>query len=411
MKLIRDPIHGYIRISDKLLQIISSPIFQRLRYIKQTGLAYLVYPGMNHTRFEHSIGVMNLSKEFTRFINENSNVSFITDEFIELIGLAGLLHDIGHMPFSHTFENALILAKDVYGMNIYEEGKKTHVKLGEKIIGEYLSDLIDKNFSESVSDPVRFLQRVMNETPDTNEEKFATLIISNFVDADRGDYLLRDSYYAGVSYGEFDVERLKRFLVFIDGKIAILSKAVPIVEQFLLSRMYMYENVYFHSVVGLYNAIISHAIVKLIEKDLTIPDNEKDFEKFTDYLVISKLYDIDDKLRDAILFRKGFTRVKKDITGQCFDEFTNLKQELYKDMRESNGLFIYHEFNDVPYYEEKDDAVFVFDGNEVNKLTSISLIARSLKEIKKAIIGFHYSEKDKVEKYIRKLQECSTVGP
>ncbi len=337
MKLIRDPIHGYIRISDKLLQIISSPMFQRLRYIKQTGLAYLVYPGMNHTRFEHSIGVMHLSKEFTRFINENSKISFVDEEFIELIGLAGLLHDIGHMPFSHTFENALILAKDVYGMNVHEEGKKTHVKIGEKIVGEYLGDLIDKNFSESVNDPVKFLQRVMDETPETEEEKFATLIISNFVDADRGDYLLRDSYYAGVSYGEFDVERLKRFLVFIDGKITILSKAVPIVEQFLLSRMYMYENVYFHSVVGLYNAIISHAIVKLFENGMSMPDNEDDFKKFTDYFIISGLYNIDGKFRDAILFRKGFIRIKKDIVGQCFDEFSNLKQEIYDDMRESNG--------------------------------------------------------------------------
>ncbi|MCI2414810.1 MAG: HD domain-containing protein [Candidatus Aramenus sp.] len=411
MKLIRDPVHGYIEVPDKFLQVISAPVFQRLRYVKQTGLAYMVYPGMNHTRFEHSLGVMYLAREFAKFIADNSKLDFVDEDYVELVALAGLLHDVGHMPFSHTFENALILAKHVYGMDVEEYGKKTHVRVGEMVVRNFLSHVIDKEFSKNMSDPVDFVVRVLEEKPRTEEEKFANLVVSNFVDADRGDYLLRDSYYAGVTYGYFDVERLKRFLVYVDGKVAVISKAVPIVEQFLLARMYMFENVYFHSVVGLYNAIVSHAIVNLMEKGLRVPEDEKEFSVFTDDIVLSRLSDVDERLRNAVLFRKGFKRVKKDVTGKCLDLFSSRREEIYEKMREYKGLLIYHEFNDVPYYEEKDEALYVYDGGEVKKLTAISLIAKSLKEIRKAVIGYHETVEDKARELVQLLEECKTLGP
>jgi HD superfamily phosphohydrolase len=163
MKLIRDPIHGYIEISDKMNKIISDPYFQRLRYIKQTAMAYMVYPSMLHSRFEHSLGVMHLAREFARYVISNSGLK---DEegLIQMIALTGLLHDIGHVAFSHTFENFLLLANQVYGLKVKEEGKKTHVNYGTYLIENVLGSIIDKEFTEFYPDPVKFIIDVLRET-------------------------------------------------------------------------------------------------------------------------------------------------------------------------------------------------------------------------------------------------------
>lgn len=411
MKLIRDPIHGYIEVSDEFLKIISTPIFQRLRQIKQTAMAYTVYPGMLHTRFEHSLGVMHLSKELARFVIRNSALNY-DEGFIKMVSLAGLLHDIGHVAFSHTFENFLFLAKYVYGFNVDEKGKKTHVEYGKKIISEILSEIIDKEFSKYYSDPVKFLLHVLDESPTNKDEKLALSIISNYIDADRSDYLLRDSYYAGVDYGKFDIERLKRFLIFMDDKLAIYGKALPIVEQFLLARMYMFENVYFHSVVGLYNAILSHAMVEMYEKNLiTLPKDYETFLNLVDFTIYYNLLKSKKEFRDSILFRSGFKRVKFDITGECLKIFNDMKKEIYEDMRNTKGLFIYHEFYDVPYYEEREEAIYVFDGDKITRLTMVSPIIRALSEIKKATIGYSETAENIGKKYEKIIQECKTLGP
>lgn len=411
MKLIRDPIHGYIEVSDEFLKIISTPIFQRLRQIKQTAMTYAVYPGMTHTRFEHSLGVMHLSRELTRFIINNSALKY-DEGFIKMVSLAGLLHDIGHVAFSHTFENFLFLAKNVYGIDVEEKGKKTHVEYGKKIVSEILGHVIDKEFSKYYSDPVNFLMHILDEFPTNKDEKLALSVISNYIDADRCDYLLRDSYYAGVGYGNFDIDRLKRFLIFMDDKLAIYKKATPIVEQFLLSRMYMYENVYFHSVGGLYNAILSHALVEMYEKNLVnLPKDYDTFLNLVDYSVYYNLSQVRKEFRDSILFRSGFKRVKVDIAGECLKKFNKMKKEIYEDMRNTNGLFVYHEFYDVPYYEEKEDAIYVFDGDRITRLTTVSPIIRSLSEIEKATIGYFDNAEKIGRKYESIVQECRTLGP
>ena len=405
MKIIRDPIHGYIEIDDRILPIISSEIFQRLRYIHQTSIAYLVYPGMTHTRFEHSLGVMNLARELTKFVKINSeqysDLSFIDEEFINLVSLAGLLHDIGHLPFSHTFENALSLAKEVYGIDVEYYGKKTHVVFGNRIIDNYLSNYLDK-FSRNY-DTVNFVQRVISSTPKTKEERFASLIISSEIDADRGDYLLRDSYFAGVGYGNFDIERLKRSLIYIDNKLVIPKKAIPVIEQFLLARMYMYETVYFHSVVGLYNAVLSHAIVRLIKSNALPEISPENYPKLTDFLILSKLDLAGKEFYDGILNRKGFKRLKTDIMGECYEKVEKRRNEINEIMRESKGLIVYHDFYDVPYAE---DEIFVYAEDEIKPLSSISPIISSLKSIKKGVFGYHISMENSLDKINDLIKEC-----
>ena len=397
MKIVRDPIHGYIEISDQILPIVSSPFFQRLRYITQTALAYMVYPGMRHTRFEHSLGAMHLAKEFLNFISFK-DVDFISEDYKTLVSISALLHDVGHVAFSHTFESALQVAKDVYGSDVEYYGKETHVKYGLRLIQKY-SDMFDKlGKSSNISDPVKFLVHVIGSEPKTEEERLASKIISNFIDADRGDYLLRDSYYAGVGYGSYDIERLKRVLVYVDDKIAVLKKATPIVEQFLLARMYMFENVYFHSVVGMYNAILSHAIANLILKEKI---DLQDVERITDYRILSLIEETEYK--DPILFRQGYKRIKKDITQECFSKID--KSELIELMRETKGKVIYYEFFDVPY-SEANEAVYIYDGEKISQLSRVSSIITSIKDLQKGIIVYHKSMEDRVKKYEEILKLC-----
>ena len=401
MKIIRDPIHGYIEVSDRVLPIISDPYFQRLRYITQNALGYMVYPGMRHTRFEHSLGVMYLIKEFLQYVKKNSveKLDFVDDEYTELVGVVGLLHDVGHYAFSHTFESALNVAREVYQLNVPYHGKKTHVYNGIEIIENNLAPIIDRAFPDL--DAVKFIKDVLREEPKNEEERLALQLVSNFVDADRGDYLLRDSYYAGVGYGSYDIERLKRVLTYVDGKIAVLKKAIPIVEQFLLARMYMFENVYFHSVVGMYNSILSHAIAKLL-LDGKLDLSDKLY--LIDVNVLSLISTMrDEKFPKAIFFRQGYKRIKKDIEGECLNKIN--REELIELSRETEGGIIYHEFFDTPYSEEK-EAVYIFDGENVYQLSRFSSLINAVRDLKKAIIVYHVSQSERVEKFEREIEEC-----
>jgi HD superfamily phosphohydrolase len=406
MKLVRDPVHGYIELDERVLRLVSDPFFQRLRHVTQTGLAYMVYPGMTHKRFEHSLGTMYLAKEFSSFIKRNSEVDFLTTEMISLISIAGLLHDIGHMPFSHTFENVLATLRQVYGKEVIEQGKKTHVIMGEKIISEELSSVLEKEFSFVGVDPVKFVINVISGKYNTEEEKLASLLISSFIDSDRSDYLLRDSYFAGVDYGRFDIERLKRVMLYVDGNLAILKKATPIVEEFLLARMYMYENVYFHSVVGMYNAIATHGIAKLIrESIIEVPLQPKELLKLNEFNIMSELQKHGDEFYIGLMERKGFRRIKQDITKECINA-DKIRDEAMKESFETNGLIMYHDFFDVPYMEDLGEAIYIYDGKEIERFSSVSTMVRSMKELKKAIVAYHVKVKDRIDKLERMIKEC-----
>ena len=404
MKLIRDPVHGYVEIRNRLLPIVSHPYFQRLRYIVQTGLAYLVYPGMTHSRFEHSLGTMHLAMDFVKYIGQNSGIDFADQDYAELVSLVGLLHDIGHMPFSHTYENALETYESVFGGKVEHKGRKTHVDVGIRVVQEVFADVIDKAFSGVVSDPVKFVMDVMREEPKSEEERLANLVVSNFIDADRGDYLLRDSYHAGVEYGLYDIERLKRFLVFVDGKLAVMRKAVPIVEHFLLARMYMYENVYFHSVVGMYNAVLATGIAKMFaNRDLDPIPEVKDLLEYVDFNVLGMIRDVK-PFGEGVIYRQGWKRYKRDIEGECLDVVRKRALEI---SRETDGLVILHEFRDAPYKESKSDAVFVYD-EAVYELSRVSKVAKALSEIRKGVIVYHTSAESKAKELIKLAEECKT---
>lgn len=227
---IKDPIYGYVSITDVEKEIIDSFPFQRLRRIRQLAGAEYVYPGANHTRFEHSIGVMHLAG----LMVDNSQISqIISEDEAQMIRIAALLHDVGHGPFSHVFEH--ILTKFL---------GKTHEDMTTWIItSSELRDIIsglgyDPNIIGALA--VGRLNRP--------KMAFIDQIIRSAVDADKLDFVVRDTYHTGAEYGFVDVFRLTRTLDVIDGNLSVDVGALSALESFILARIESFKSIYFHRV-------------------------------------------------------------------------------------------------------------------------------------------------------------------
>ncbi len=214
--IFRDPIHGYIKVYDKERDIINTPTFQRLRRIKQLGPTNLIYHGADHTRFAHSLGVMELaSKVYDILIMKNKQDRLLEwkESEIErnkiLLRLVALLHDIGHPPLSHVGEGELFP----------EENKKslTHKDFSKKIIlgDTAIKEIIDELKGLYDIDSERIGKFITQEEPDPILQP----IIDGPLDVDRMDYLWRDSYYTGVHYGKFDLDRLINTLIMVYDKV------------------------------------------------------------------------------------------------------------------------------------------------------------------------------------------------
>lgn len=231
MKYIKDPIHGYIDIPEDELSIINTKKFQRLRRINQLGLSSTVYPSATHTRFSHSIGVMELSREISESVG-------LSDQEVKTNQVAGLVHDLGHLPFSHTLED------------LFEE--KTGLS-HEDISCNFLDDIATQNnFSFSVEDVKSIIK---GEYDGIN-------IVSNEIDADRLDYLVRDSYYTGIELGNIERDTLIKFCENIDNSLGFDYKSLRSVEQLLDARMQMDQSVYSHDTVNITETMLERSVEK-----------------------------------------------------------------------------------------------------------------------------------------------------
>ena len=281
MKYIKDPIHGYIEVDEITLNIIDTPIFQRLRNIRQLGMANLVYPGSNHTRFEHSLGVYKLGREF-------ANALKLDPEDGENISIAGLLHDLGHGPFSHLSDE---LIEDRTGLG--HESRAC-----ELISNSEISDILKENGLD-VKEICEYIK---------GEGEYGGLIAGS-IDIDKLDYLLRDSYYTGAGFVVFDLPRILARAKIFGGGLAINEKGLAAVESLLLARCLMYKNVYYHHTVRIGGLMMTRAIEYALDKDLI------DVERLAimdDYELISRLRSSEEyskKLVQMIFERRLFKKV------------------------------------------------------------------------------------------------------
>jgi HD superfamily phosphohydrolase len=223
--MIKDPIHGYVHISNVEKEIIDTLPLQRLRRIRQLVFADLVYPGANHTRFEHSIGVMHLAGVLCRSLPIK-----MSEDNIQRARLAGLFHDLGHGPFSHTFEQMLL-----------KKLNKTHEDLTPWIInGTELKDILASHGIKAAD----LAELAIGKSK--KDKAFMNQIITSAVDVDKMDFLVRDTHHTGAEYGKVDIYRLIYTMDVLDDTLVVDSSALSTLEAFLIARMESFKAIYYH---------------------------------------------------------------------------------------------------------------------------------------------------------------------
>lgn len=328
-----DPIHGFVRAFGTEIKIIDNPIFQRLRRIKQLSGAHLTYPGAQHTRFEHSLGVMHIAGQAAQALEEKG--IFNADD-IANIRIAALLHDIGHGPFSHLFEEVA-----------QRKRKSSHELLGRDLIlktdiGDLISEFgFNKKFITSLAFGDSKLQ-FMNE------------IISGALSADIMDYLLRDGYFTGAEHAKIDHKRITQSLDVYKKKLALEKSALYSFESMMHSRYQMFKAVYFHKTVRSAEVMLLESI-RLAYDELGLSSMSlDDYIELTDDYMLAKLVSLPthtSELKRAQqyakdyqnreLFKCVFERIltKKDEISNL--KIPQLKSELSKKSRiDENEIFV-----------------------------------------------------------------------
>ncbi len=219
-KIINDPVHGFIEVpKDTILGLIDTPVFQRLRRIKQLGLSSLVYPGATHTRFSHALGALHLMRQALDVLRRKS--VGISEKEYEAALIAILLHDIGHGPFSHALESAIIPGLHHEDMSVA------------------LMNYLNQELNGRLDLAIRIFEGTYPRT-------FLHQLVSSQLDMDRMDYLIRDSFFTGVAEGVVGIDRIIKILNVYDEKLVCESKGIYSVEKFIVARRLMYWQVYLH---------------------------------------------------------------------------------------------------------------------------------------------------------------------
>ena len=238
-KIINDPVFGFINIPKGLLyDIVRHPLLQRLTRIKQVGLSSVVYPGAQHTRFQHSLGAFHLMSEAILQLASKGN--FIFDSEAEAVQAAILLHDIGHGPFSHVLEDTIV--KDVS----HEE------------ISLMLMERMNKEMNGQLSLAIQIFK-------DEYPKRFLHQLVSGQLDMDRLDYLRRDSFYTGVTEGNIGSARIIKMLDVADDHLVVESKGIYSIENFLTARRLMYWQVYLHKTSVAYERMLISTLLRAKE--------------------------------------------------------------------------------------------------------------------------------------------------
>ncbi|MFQ5940448.1 MAG: HD domain-containing protein [Nitrososphaerales archaeon] len=247
---ISDPIHGYVYLSEVERDVIDTHVFQRLRRIRQLAGAHLTYPAAQHSRFEHSLGTMHLAGLAGNVLLKKG---YIDEYKIQILRLAALMHDVGHGPFSHLFEEVMAERSDV-----------THEDKGKKIMQQTeIKDILGTYGFDAKS--------ITMLSFGESKESFLNEIISGGFSADIMDYLQRDSYFTGVEYGNIDAERMISSFEVHDNKLALDKAALYSFESMMISRYEMFKAVYFHKTVRSAEVMLLRAMI-LADEELHLTD-------------------------------------------------------------------------------------------------------------------------------------------
>ena len=302
--IIRDPLWNNIGLDDLALGLVDARPFQRLRYVRQLGLAHLVYPGATHTRFEHALGTYHLARRTLTLLEERGDLRHVAGDEAGVVKAAALLHDIGHYPFSHALEEI--------GAPHHEEVARPLVVQGE------LAGRLREHIAPDAPERVWRLIRGTSKSPLQG-------LISGSIDLDKIEYLKRDAFMCGVPYGEIDVERLLHSLVVVtdpttgSAVIGVFEKGLAALESLLFAKYQMYRNVYWHhavrSATSMYKRLVDVALShgQLDARELvTFTDEELMYE-----LAESGVSPLVALLRDRRLYKRAFECPSVDLDADA----------------------------------------------------------------------------------------------
>lgn len=370
---IRDAIYKDIELDEVKLKILDTPEMQRLRRIKQNGLCYLVYPCMNNTRFEHCIGVMHLAEKVAEKLN-------LEQDEKEDIEIAGLLHDIGHLPFSHLSE-----LTQKYIKNFSHEQNSVRIIKGEEN-SMWLNNI--KKYST--------IKEILNAYG-INVNKICDLImgkgtfgkiINSDIDVDRMDYLLRDSYYAGVAYGIIDVNRLIQCLKFNKNLLTVTIDGLEAVENLLIARNLMYQTVYRHHTKRIAESMFSRAYEIFLQEISKNLSNKEIIEKLSiidDYqlenLMENSKHDYVNEIIKRIRIRDLFKRVYVEKYINIADKLENsLCTEIEDKICNSLEIQKNYLLVDIPKLEIGEYDVLIEHDGVLSNIEEVSELAKALKK-------------------------------
>jgi HD superfamily phosphohydrolase len=401
VKIIRDPIHEYISIYGDEVPLLDSALLQRLRNVRQNGMAYFVYPALTVSRFEHSLGVMHLADQMLSSALARSDPA-VTDEFLSrcskefginegkgniearlsrIIRIVALLHDLGQLPFSHTFEELIHqLIERVLPSSLMQKWQE-YITVTEGSLHEFLTVLLlelDSEISEVIDKDKEIVLRILQAPPE-DKTIFGTLheIVSFDIDADRGDYLLRDGRASGAEFGRFDLRRLVEGmrlakLITFDAKkeesfvIRPTIQALSAVESLIIERYKAYRWLYHHHRVVVTNRMLEEIIWRLLgyHWDNVSPFNTIPFS-FPLTAVSSDENDIPRLFMDDVdvnsLLRQAYSLIKSNKIDQgigssdLWVEFQELKALLEEILfRRKRGVALW---KDIGVYKQFNDKV------------------------------------------------------
>ena len=320
-KVLKDPVHSYIHINYEVVwNCLDSKEFQRLRRIRQLGGDFQVYPTAEHSRFSHSLGVYEIVR---RMVTEIKSLSVELSEYDKIcVMLAGLLHDVGHGPFSHAFEHVTKHSHEDYTAKII---------LGETELNQVLTEVSP-----------RLPEDIVSIIEHNHPNDILNQIISGQLDADRMDYLLRDSYFSATSYGQFDLERILRTMrvrKIDENKKALVVKYTGIhsVEDYIMARYQMYWQVYYHPVARSYEAVFIQLFNRL--KDI-FKDNK---EYFSDMKVLIPF------LEKNVVSVEEYFKLDENSLLYCFSLIQDKNDEIAADLArrlQNRRLFEYVDYSE-----------------------------------------------------------------
>ena len=354
MSPIRDPIHGYIEVTPYIEKLLDTRIVQRLRNVKQLGWTNLVYPGANHTRFEHSLGTYSLASRLG---------SELSGEERREIEIAALLHDIGHGPYSHDSEEIIERAT-----------RRKH----DDVLFLLESDEISAILEEYGVKPSAISNHIQGKTR-------IGQIIAGSLDVDRMDYIIRDAYYTGVAYGIVDYEHLLRNIRFYDNNIVLYYRGLKSAESLLMSRFLMYPSVYDHHVGRIAGSMFAHGLDEAIGHedmsafelqlmdDYELNDRMRHFNEYS--------ADIISRLNGRNLFKRalyvGFDAVDKSIV-----RYTKIHKEIEGEIARMAGVengYVLVDIPKIPEFRER-NAMVLMENDQLKYLDDVSKLVKIMEE-------------------------------